>query len=276
METILVYNQNSKDVYPGEGCMENNNSNIDFTELSKIKNWRKMLSNIYPCTLNINNEEWGSVEHYCIGINLKKKNIKDYYLFKKGCKYDNLNITELRKIFNKYIKSKLEYNEEDLRIAYTNKFDSKINPEFSKILELTKNSTLKYWCNGKKKEEDNILSNVLMKIREKLFTKKIIIKDLVKKEIIDNEKIKLEYNVNNHNTSNMLNIFEKTNIIGIRLEQLAHGSSSNLPKDILKNYSNIKDIVQKEYEMNLIPFIICRKLPNNKKEYWKFEDMIIL
>ena len=194
----------------------------------------------------------------------------------KNEKYNCLNVTELRKTYNKYVKSKLEYNEADLKEAYNVKFDSKINPHFSKILELTKNSTLKYWCNGKKKNEDNILSNELMKIREKLLKKNSIIKDLAKKEIIDNEKIKLEYNINNFNTSKILNIYEKTNIIGIRLEQLAHGSPSNLPKKILKNFTNIKDIVQKEYEMNLIPFIICRKLPNNKKEYWKFEDMIIL
>lgn len=74
-----------------------------------------------------------------------------------------------------------------------------------------------------------------------------------------------------HNESiNVLSKFEKTKIIGTRLEQLARGSK---PLVNTKGLTSIREIVLKEFEENKIPFIICRTLPCGIKEYWKLKDI---
>ena len=47
MKSRFVYYSKSADSKPGKGSGEYLNIKDDFTELSKIKNWRKMLSNFY-------------------------------------------------------------------------------------------------------------------------------------------------------------------------------------------------------------------------------------
>ncbi len=107
-------------------------------------------------------------------------------------------------------------------------------------------------------------------------TKTKTLKDLVKKDILNINSLLNDYNVSKNLTSPMMTIYEKTNVIGIRQEQLAFGAHSTLPSFELKKLNSVKQIALKEYEMKLLPFIICRKLPDNSKEYWKLNDMIIL
>ena len=79
----------------------------------------------------------------------------------------------------------------------------------------------------------------------------------------------------NHNVSrNVLSRYEKTKIIGMRLEQIARGAKP-LVDLTNKKITNIRDIVLLELEQRKIPFMIARTLPNGTKEYWKLEDMII-
>jgi DNA-directed RNA polymerase subunit K/omega len=67
----------------------------------------------------------------------------------------------------------------------------------------------------------------------------------------------------------ILNKYEKARICGLRLQQLAEGSKPTIDPQGLKN---INEIVEKEYKMRMIPFIIERSLPNGEKEYWKMEE----
>jgi hypothetical protein len=83
------------------------------------------------------------------------------------------------------------------------------------------------------------------------------------------------YDTRNNKTSNIMTCYEKTNIIGFRLEQLSFGSVSMLEKEDLDKCNSIRDVVLMELKMNLMPFIICRTV-NTSKEYWKIKDMIIL
>lgn len=85
-----------------------------------------------------------------------------------------------------------------------------------------------------------------------------------------------KYDANKNETSPFLSIYEKTSMIGLRLSQLAYGAPSVLSPEQLENCSTIKDIVQKEFETKKIPLMVKRVLPNNKVEYWKIEDMIIV
>ena len=74
---------------------------------------------------------------------------------------------------------------------------------------------------------------------------------------------------------NILTKYEKTTIIGVRIEQLAYGSPSTLSEEDKKTCKNITEIAEKELSLGVIPFMICRHLPNRTEEYWKLKDMIV-
>lgn len=100
------------------------------------------------------------------------------------------------------------------------------------------------------------------------------VKILSKKEIDNYSDLISKYNPKNNKSSNILTVYEKTNILGIRMEQLALGAESYLDRDRANKVGNVKEIAKQEFEEKKIPFIICRLLPDNTKEYWKLEDMI--
>lgn len=76
-------------------------------------------------------------------------------------------------------------------------------------------------------------------------------------------------------SSHVMTKYEKTNVIGLRIEQLSFGSKCLLNEDQLKSCDSIEDIANKELELNLLPFIIQRQICEKKFEYFKLKDMII-
>tara|TARA_Y100000389_G_C17425582_1_gene499336 strand:+ start:514 stop:810 length:297 start_codon:yes stop_codon:yes gene_type:complete len=74
---------------------------------------------------------------------------------------------------------------------------------------------------------------------------------------------------------NILTKYERTTIIGVRIEQLAYGSPSTLSDEDKVSCKNITEIAEKELVLGVIPFMICRNLPNRTEEYWKLKDLII-
>ena len=89
---LAFYSKSSDKPFPGEGASETIPTlrKSDYVRLSKIKNWRKMLSNFYV-KRNENNEviplfeldgyKWASVEHYYQGNKFKKENPEFYKKF---------------------------------------------------------------------------------------------------------------------------------------------------------------------------------------------------
>ena len=74
------------------------------------------------------------------------------------------------------------------------------------------------------------------------------------------------------NTSkNFLTKFERSKIIGTRMEQLARGA---IPFVNVSGLTNIKQIALKELHEKKTPFIVSRTMPNGKREYFKLSDMI--
>lgn len=82
------------------------------------------------------------------------------------------------------------------------------------------------------------------------------------------------YNPDKNLTRNVLTIYEKTKVIGMRLEQLARGAETLVDLSD-KEVESVHDIVRYELEQRKIPFIIRRTLPNGIKEYWRLADMQI-
>jgi DNA-directed RNA polymerase subunit K/omega len=83
------------------------------------------------------------------------------------------------------------------------------------------------------------------------------------------------YNPLNNSSKNIMTKYERTSIVGVRMEQLAYGAPSTLSIEQLKKYKNIKDIANEELNQKKIPFMLLRTLPNKAQEYWRISDMII-
>jgi DNA-directed RNA polymerase I, II, and III subunit RPABC2 len=81
------------------------------------------------------------------------------------------------------------------------------------------------------------------------------------------------YDATKNTTTNILSKYEKVKIIGLRAEQIERGAPIYV--DIIEPF-NSRLIAHQELKENKIPFMVCRKLPNGNKEYWKLSDMIIL
>lgn len=83
----------------------------------------------------------------------------------------------------------------------------------------------------------------------------------------------MQYDPSKNITRNVLTRYEKTKIIGLRMEQLARGAHCYLEKPTLS--MTLREIAMKELEQNKLPFMVVRILPNGEKEYWRLKDMMI-
>lgn len=80
------------------------------------------------------------------------------------------------------------------------------------------------------------------------------------------------YDPSKYVSNNVMTKYEKTRIIGLRLEQIARGAPTLVDTS---NCTSIREIVDREIAEKKIPYVLCRTLPNKKKEYFRVCDMII-
>lgn len=97
-----------------------------------------------------------------------------------------------------------------------------------------------------------------------------------KLDIIDYNSFAEKYNPANNTTLNIITLYEKTAVFGLRMQQIANGASSTLKKKDLEKLKSLDEIVSEEFKQRKIPMIICRKLPDGIREFWKVEDLIDL
>lgn len=93
------------------------------------------------------------------------------------------------------------------------------------------------------------------------------------KIIQDYNEIVLAYDPKMNVTNKILSKYEKTKIIGLRMEQLARNAEPYV--DIIDNKFNPQEIATRELLERKLPFMISRTLPNGKTEVYRLEDMII-
>lgn len=93
------------------------------------------------------------------------------------------------------------------------------------------------------------------------------------KIIEDYNEVMKGYNPKNNQTRNILSKYEKTKILGMRMEQLARNATPYVP--IKDNKFDIGEIAMRELMERKLPFMISRTLANGKNEIYRLEDMII-
>jgi DNA-directed RNA polymerase subunit K/omega len=92
-------------------------------------------------------------------------------------------------------------------------------------------------------------------------------------KIEDFNDIMKNYDPNKNKTKNILSKYEKVKMIGIRAEQLQRGAEPNIKLDPNVPF-NPREIAHEELHQRKLPMMICRKLPDGTKEYWRLDDMI--
>jgi DNA-directed RNA polymerase subunit K/omega len=298
-----MFNASSADKPAGTGIMEflseYDSKNSTFKELNKISNWRKMLSSEYVMELTIEDQQWPSVDHYCIARTFTDKP-EVYDRLTCGGAYGTDSISTIK---TKLKLKRIIYDKEILSTALIEKFSPK-NEVLHQVLRQTQDATLTNWKrgfettvyeDGNKRALPCLFTDVLTDIRTRLSrtvtptpqtqtltpTQNVVpspatdekVKVLSHKEVADYNDFLSRYDVQNNKSSNILTIYERTNILGIRMEQLALGADSYLDDDVAYGLGNIKMIALKELEERKIPFLICRVMPDNTNEYWRLADM---
>lgn len=75
--------------------------------------------------------------------------------------------------------------------------------------------------------------------------------------------------------SDRLTKYEKTLVIGTRIEQLVYGAPTLLSEEEIKSCSTFKEIAELELKNKVIPFKISRTMPNNEVETRSIQNMIV-
>ena len=89
----------------------------------------------------------------------------------------------------------------------------------------------------------------------------------------DYRNILNNYDVSKNICNARITRFEKSEIMGARVSQLANRAPPmiKIEKD---EQITIAEIAKREYEQGLIPYIIRREVGEDHVEYWKFRDLI--
>jgi DNA-directed RNA polymerase subunit K/omega len=93
-------------------------------------------------------------------------------------------------------------------------------------------------------------------------------------KIEDFSDIMKNYDPNKNKTKNILSKYEKVKMIGIRAEQLQRGAEPNIKLDESIPFDP-REIAHEELRQRKLPMMICRKLPDGTKEYWRLDDLVI-
>jgi predicted NAD-dependent protein-ADP-ribosyltransferase YbiA (DUF1768 family) len=165
-DIVFQFYSKSRDPEPGKGSGESipEDKISEFKELSKIKDWRKMLSNFYESEFTLDDKRWLSVEHYYQGAKFKVENPDFYEKFsldsgsdiskdpnlaksaggKSGKSKGKLLRPESIKMDKDFFKN--NRSSKEMKRAQREKYSQ--NPKLKEMLLLTKDAKLTHFSRG--------------------------------------------------------------------------------------------------------------------------------
>ena len=173
--TVFMYHEKSDGApKPGKGSNEKMNPSkaIQYTDLAKIKDWRRKLDDSWSSIVfEVDNHKWASVEHYMQGAKFRKgfpdfyrlfaldsnsEFSKDPHMAKKIGNNEKIKGKDLRP---KEVKVDADYElgrkEEERKLAVEAKFRQ--NPDMAALLKATHDAKLTHFVRRGKPEVDNTL-----------------------------------------------------------------------------------------------------------------------
>jgi len=160
-ETVFMFYSKSTHKLPGKGAGEKISNPSKYVELSKIKDWRKQLSNFWMAPFNLDGRTWGSVEHYYQASKFKNSSFYNDFSLDSGTeiskdpgmakaaggktgRYKN------KQLRPKTIKVDDDFFGERQKIEmFTGQYAKFTqHPDLMKTLELTKDATLLHYVRG--------------------------------------------------------------------------------------------------------------------------------
>lgn len=93
------------------------------------------------------------------------------------------------------------------------------------------------------------------------------------KVVPDYNELMVNYDPKKNTTKPILSKYEKTKIIGFRMEQLARGAEPYV--EIHDRQFEPSEIAMRELQERKLPFMVRRTLPNGQTEIFRLCDMLI-
>ena len=175
MKDVFCFSLNSKDELPGYADNEiiQNDINLNYKELVKIKDWRKVLSPLYCLPFKYDMLTWNTIKHAYYAQKIKYTNSDLYYKLSLESHSslsklfgNDLNIlNEIIKVNKKFLRSWKKIRKKIKRKIYTARFIQ--SKDARSILILTYNANLFHQNNNKQ----IIRMKFLEKIRFDFITK---------------------------------------------------------------------------------------------------------
>lgn len=172
---VFVYHSSALDAKIGKGNAEKIDKTLipNYSELNKMKEWRKKLDDMWVSPFSLDEHRWCSVENYLQGSKFKKNNTEFYTKFSLDSNSDISKDPKLAKQVGtqkskrpKEVKIDPDYDlgrsEIERESAVRSKFQQ--NEDLKQILLATKNACIKHFQRGSPALKDDIL----MKIRREL------------------------------------------------------------------------------------------------------------
>ena len=82
------------------------------------------------------------------------------------------------------------------------------------------------------------------------------------------------YDPRANKSSPVLSKYERSIILGLRIEQLARGAQPFVALDDGEDHAP-GYVADRELNERKLPYIVKRPMPNGTFEYWRIEDMIV-
>lgn len=82
------------------------------------------------------------------------------------------------------------------------------------------------------------------------------------------------YDPSRNRSVRVLTPYERAAVLSCRAQQLAMGAPTTLPADTANAIMDARGIAKRELELQRLPLMVARRMPDGALEYWRLSDMV--